>query len=440
MLTPDDAITLHVGLEQDTAQIANVARVVELGEGGEGLFGDPNVFIDGVEEADRQVGNVTCAVAKGRERDAELGEPRIEVAAKRARGDHRLEVLVGRGDHANLGELGGGASDPPHLARLKDAEEAPLDLEGDVADLVEEQGTAVRGLERSVATGIGPGEGAFLVAKELGFHEGVLKAGGIEGDKRTVRLCAVGVQRAGDELLTGAGLSLDEDVKAFQGRDPSNQIIDGLHGRAPTDELAEAGGLLWSVGDLGGGIGMAPAFHVHAEQQREGADSEHGAVAKGMGLAGHEALVVEPGAVGGEVGDLVAGAAESPDLAMLPADAIIVERDLEVVASPNADAALVAVVDGESAAGKGHVETCHTETVPAYGRFGQVGRGQGRIGVCGSPGLLRAVGPTHGAACWSEPPRRDVWCSGTGDLPHLSSMGYVKVDEPCVYARSLLWR
>ena len=63
------------------------------------------------------------------------------------------------------------AADALELALLEDAEELGLGLQGQLADLVQEEGAAVGQLEAADPPGEGAGEGAFLVAEQLALDQ-----------------------------------------------------------------------------------------------------------------------------------------------------------------------------------------------------------------------------------------------------------------------------
>ena len=67
--------------------------------------------------------------------------------------------------------IGRAAADALELALLEDAEELGLGLQGQLADLVEEEGAAVGQLEAADPPGDGAGEGALLVAEQLALDQ-----------------------------------------------------------------------------------------------------------------------------------------------------------------------------------------------------------------------------------------------------------------------------
>lgn len=91
------------------------------------------------------------------------------------------------------------------LAALEDAKKLGLEIEGELADLVEEDGAAVRGLERALAGRDGSGEGALGMAEEDGLGDARGERRAVEDDERLLGPRALLVERARDELLAAAG-------------------------------------------------------------------------------------------------------------------------------------------------------------------------------------------------------------------------------------------
>src|SRR5205814_10369735 len=60
----------------------------------------------------------------------------------------------------------------------------------------------------------GAGEGAALVTEQLRLEEGLGPSRAVHHDERTGGARARAVDRAGHELLAGAGLALDQDRKS----------------------------------------------------------------------------------------------------------------------------------------------------------------------------------------------------------------------------------
>jgi uncharacterized protein YoaH (UPF0181 family) len=104
-----------------------------------------------------------------------------EVLAEGAGLDAARQVAVGGGEHPHVDAARSVLAHTPDLALLKGAEE--LDLHGgrDVADLVEEQRSAVRRLKQPGTVGTGAGERAAHVAKELALEQRLGDGGAVDG-------------------------------------------------------------------------------------------------------------------------------------------------------------------------------------------------------------------------------------------------------------------
>jgi hypothetical protein len=103
---------------------------------------------------------------------------------------------VGGGDHAHVGADRLLAADAVEVAVGEHAKQPRLQLGRHVADLVEEQRAAVGLLEAAAALGGSPGEGAALVAEELGFEQVARDGRGVDGDEGRVAAWAVAMQRS----------------------------------------------------------------------------------------------------------------------------------------------------------------------------------------------------------------------------------------------------
>ncbi len=120
-----------------------------------------------VEEALGQGGDVAGPLAQGREVDGEHAEPVEEVLAEPPLGHSPAQVRVGGGHEAHIhlpGLLGAEGID---LLLLDGPQQLGLEVQGQVADLVQEEGAAVRQLEPAFTGRCRAAEGALHVAEEL---------------------------------------------------------------------------------------------------------------------------------------------------------------------------------------------------------------------------------------------------------------------------------
>ena len=108
-------------------------------------------------------------------------------------------------------------ADAADLARLERAQQLRLELERQLADLVEEHRAAVGRLEGAGAVAVGAGEGAAHVAEELALDEVRADRAAVDDDERLVRARAALDDLGRDELLAGAALAVDEHVDVARG-------------------------------------------------------------------------------------------------------------------------------------------------------------------------------------------------------------------------------
>ena len=151
-----------------------------------------------------------------------------QILAERALRDFFFEVLVGRGDHADVDLDDPVAAEPFELLLLKDAQHLGLRLQAHVADFVEEDRALVGLLELADLPIGGAGERALLVAEELRFDELVGNGGAVHLHERSVAAQALAMDGARHELLADAALAPDE-----HGRTGRRRLAQSRRARAP---------------------------------------------------------------------------------------------------------------------------------------------------------------------------------------------------------------
>src|SRR5207253_6902046 len=139
------------------------------------------------------------------------GRPLGRVGAKLSRLDQLLQRPVRGGDDPDVAPDRLRAADPLELLLLEHAKQLRLEVQRQVADLVEEEGAAVRELEAADPARDGTGEGAALVAEELALQQAGGDGGAVELDERASAPGAQRVDQAADQLLARARLAPDED-------------------------------------------------------------------------------------------------------------------------------------------------------------------------------------------------------------------------------------
>src|SRR5690606_32558299 len=120
---------------------------------------------------------------------------------------------------------------------LEQPKQLDLHRKGDVADLVEKEGAARRGVDESALGSIRPGERALLVAEELGLEERFGQTAALHGHERTVPAQAHPVKRPGSELLPRPRFTQDQNGHVAR-RGPLQQPKGPEKARGTPDELS----------------------------------------------------------------------------------------------------------------------------------------------------------------------------------------------------------
>ena len=179
---------------------------------------------------------VLHALAQRWDADREHVQAVEQVLAEAFLADHAAQIAVGGRDHAHVGLEHTLVADAPEARLLEHAQQAGLELERHVADLVQEQRAALGQFEGAAAVAMGPGEGAAHVPEQLALDELGRNRAAIHHLERSARAFAQLVNRARRELLARARLADEHDRKV--GARDRRQI---LAGREQSLALADHG-------------------------------------------------------------------------------------------------------------------------------------------------------------------------------------------------------
>ena len=182
--------------------------------------------------------DVRFALAQRRHEDREHVEPVEQILPERAATDRRLEILVGGRDHPDVDFQWLGAAKPLEFPLLEDPQQLHLGAEVDVADLVEQQRSAVGQLEAALLALLGAGERALFVAEELRLDQRFGQRSATDLDERLPRPQRVVVDGLRDELLAGARLAADEDGRVGA-RHLHDLLADLPHRAARSEDVRE---------------------------------------------------------------------------------------------------------------------------------------------------------------------------------------------------------
>ena len=203
-----------------------------------------------LREVLRQDGDVVAPLAQRRRADGDDVQAVVEVLAEAAGLDLLLEILVRRGDDADVDLDDGRRSDRLDFAFLQHAQHLRLRAQRHVADLVEEDRAAVGGDELAGLLAHGAGERSLLVAEQLRLDQ-------LLGDRRAVdlheRLPSTREERRWISRATSSLPVPDSPVistVAFVGAARSIMRLQLAHRRRVADELVDLLGLLAELADL----------------------------------------------------------------------------------------------------------------------------------------------------------------------------------------------
>src|SRR2546422_2895698 len=163
------------------------------------------------EKERRELGDVRRPFAQGGHVEREDVQAIEEVRAEPPGAHGLLQVAVGRGDHPHVHADRLVAAHRLELLLLEDAQQLDLRLERELADLVEEDRALVGEREATDVPLNRAREGALNVTKELALHQAGRDGAGVHLHERPLATRAAIVDRAGDELLPGAGLAVYEN-------------------------------------------------------------------------------------------------------------------------------------------------------------------------------------------------------------------------------------
>src|SRR5712692_10057323 len=191
-----------------------------------------------VEEIVAEERDVLGPLPQGRHPQRDGVDAEIEILAEAPLAQRGVEVDVRGADQAEIDVHDPVAADRPVLALLQDTQQLGLEIRRHLADLVQQQRAALRHLEQDFLVHRRAGERALLVAEELRLDEILRDGRAVDLDERPFGALAVVVHRVGDQLLAGAVLALDENVR-FAGRHALDQLEEILHLPALADDILE---------------------------------------------------------------------------------------------------------------------------------------------------------------------------------------------------------
>ena len=183
----------------------------------------------------QQQRHVRGALAQWRRVQGQHIEAVIQVLAKAPGGNLSLQVAVGGGNHAHVHGHGFGAAHRVHHALLQHAQQLDLQLQRQVANLVQKNRAVLRQLKAPDPVGHGAGKCALAVAKELALDQVLGDGRAVDGHKVGAGAVRQIVQRTRHNFLARAALARDQHGRTRR-RHHGQQIADRPDGIAFADK------------------------------------------------------------------------------------------------------------------------------------------------------------------------------------------------------------
>ncbi len=133
------------------------------------------------------------------------------------------------------------AAQAAELHLLQHAQQLDLGEEAQIADFIQEERAVGGLLEVAFARSHRAGEGALLMAEQLGFDQRLWNGAAGDGNKGPVGARAQIVNGAGNQLLAGSAFA-GHQHRGIQIGDAMHQLINPLHLRTGANHLVATGG------------------------------------------------------------------------------------------------------------------------------------------------------------------------------------------------------
>ena len=274
------------------------------------------------DEVRRERDDVLLAGTQRRDPDREHAEAIVEILAEPPLAHVGGEVAVGRRDDAHVDGARRVVADAFVLPLLEYAEQLGLEVEREVADLVEEDRALLGEPEASGAIAHRPGERAADVAEELALEHLARDGAAVDLDERAPRAPAPFVDLPREELLPGPRLAQDQHRRVGRGDEldlgedvPQRLALpdDATEGERDLDLLTQVGVLVLQLQVAALALGQLRLDAPCVDDQARQAEPEDDVVQRG---AEHHRLE-RGGKVGarraGEHGALTRGEREDRD-------------------------------------------------------------------------------------------------------------------------------
>ena len=147
---------------------------------------------------------------RGGMKDRRRAHAEVEIVAKRSRFDHRAQVAIRRRDQPQINLVAMRRADRLNLVRLDRAQQLGLELERQLADLVQEQRAAVGRAEIALRFVARVGKGATHVTEQLRLGQRFDQVGAVQRHERTVWNRPQRMKCARDQFLARSGFARNQ--------------------------------------------------------------------------------------------------------------------------------------------------------------------------------------------------------------------------------------
>ena len=158
-------------------------------------------------QARHEQGQVLETIAQRRQLDDRRRQPEVEILPELLRRHQRAQVAIGRRDDTHVDPPLTGAANPAHRVIIQHAQQARLQLQRQLANLVQEQDAALRAFEGTRVIRVRAGEGTSLVTEQLALDQIGRNGAAIKHHERRTRAGADAVNEMRENILAGARLA-----------------------------------------------------------------------------------------------------------------------------------------------------------------------------------------------------------------------------------------
>src|SRR4029453_14608007 len=177
---------------------------------GDAANGFPKLGLVTIQEQPRELRQVLDTIAQRAHPNRNDVDPVIEIPPEPAVLDRLFKIDVGRDDEPEIRLDRLGPANPLNFSFLNRTQQLRLQIEPQVADLVEKEGAARSQLELPKLLLVRAGEGAALVSEQRALDQFVRNGRQVHRDERRLPSAGFPVQQSREQFLAGAALARDQ--------------------------------------------------------------------------------------------------------------------------------------------------------------------------------------------------------------------------------------